>query len=230
MKTTVRIVTLVFALGLAGALTTAWGAESVVNLISQGESAIAAVKSAKTARDAAVEKNNSLAAEGKQILAEQQQLQADIAALNTKENSIKQETAAYKASCQDKSKKLTQDEYKACKAQRDQIDNDINQINTQPPILKKRQSDFIAQATKYNQKIKDSPKQVRTADTKYRNSIPALENWNTSARTMVASSAFQPYAKKAGCPNVMKPPKNLDTMMTMSEGILACLKKVAGTN
>ena len=48
MKTTVRIVTLSLALGLAGALTAAWGAESIINLITQGEAAVATVKSSKT--------------------------------------------------------------------------------------------------------------------------------------------------------------------------------------
>ncbi|MGH8396708.1 MAG: hypothetical protein ACRETA_00480 [Gammaproteobacteria bacterium] len=230
MKTTVRIAALALTLGLAGVLTTAWGAESVVNLISQGESVTTAVNSAKSARDAAVEKNNALAAEGKQIVAEQQKLQADIGALKTKEDSIKQETDAYKSNCQSTSKRLSPDQYNACKAQHDQIQSDIDQAKTQPPILQKRQADFIARATKYNQEIKDQPKQVSAADTKYRNSIPALENWVDAARTMVASAAFQPYAKKAGCPNVMKPPKSLEAMMTMSNEILTCLKKVAGTN
>ncbi|MGH8336778.1 MAG: hypothetical protein ACRETL_08185, partial [Gammaproteobacteria bacterium] len=200
MKTTVRIVTLALALGLASALTTAWGAESVGNLISQGESVITAVNSAKAARDAAVQKNNALAAEGKQITAEEQQINAGIAALNQRASQVKSEAADYEQSCV-KTKPPTQDKFNACKAQQVQVKDDIAAVNAQPAKLKQQQDAWVGRATKYNQEIKDAPKQVRVADTAYRNTIPALEDWNNAARTMVASAAFQPYAKKVGCPN-----------------------------
>ena len=47
---------------------------------------------------------------------------------------------------------------------------------------------------------------------------------------MVASPAFQPYAKKAGCPDVRNPAKTTEAATKMSDAILACLKKVASMN
>ncbi|MGA9853304.1 MAG: hypothetical protein WBR15_10270 [Gammaproteobacteria bacterium] len=228
MKTIVRIVTLSLALGLAGALATAWGAESLVNLITKGEAVAATVKSSKAELDAATQKNNALAAEGKDIEAQQQQLQADIAAYKQKVANVNTETANYKATCN--GKQLTQDQYKSCKAQNAQINADIQAVNTQPAKLKKRQDDFISRATNYNQQVKSAPNQVRAADTKYRNALASQVSWLDDARDMVATAAFQPYAKKAGCPDVMKPPKSLDQVTGMSDGILSCLKKVASMN
>ncbi|MGH8413500.1 MAG: hypothetical protein ACRESX_02080 [Gammaproteobacteria bacterium] len=227
MKTTVRIVTLALALGLAGALTAAWGAQSVVELIKQGESVIGAVNSAKVDRDALLQKNSSLAAEGKQIVAEQQQLQADIAAFQKASDEFNKKATDYQSKCK---KPPTTDAFNACKAEHAQLIDESTNLKTEPAKLNKRESDLNTKAVKYNQETQVIPKQVRAADDKYRNTLPALENWNTAARTMVASAAFQPYAKKAGCPNVMKPPKTVDAEITMSNEILACLKKVASMN
>ena len=228
MKTTVRIITLAFMFGLAGVLTTAWGAESVVNLISQGETLIAKVKSSQATLDAATKKNSDLAAEGKQIIVEQQQLKADIAAYQKQNDNVKQLTGDYKSKCD--GKQLNAAQFTDCKAQLAQINTDIDAVNSQPAKLNKRQNDFIKRANEYNQEVQSTPKQVRAADTTYRDAMVSQYEWLDKARTMVASPAFQPYAKKADCPNVKNPAKTPEAAMKMSDEILTCLKKVAGTN
>lgn len=230
MKTIVRLATLALVVSLTGMCTAAWGAESVINLISQGEITTAHVHTGKAALEAATRKNDALAAQGKQIAAAQQQLQADIAALTAKEGSIKQETAAFKSSCENTKTRLTPDQYKACKVQHNQLKSDITQVNSQPPILKKRQADFIARANKFNKEVVAAPGQVQAADATYRNALASQEQWLDRARNLVATPAFQAYAKKANCPDVMQPPKTIAGVMRMSNGILACLKKVAGIN
>ena len=60
--------------------------------------------------------------------------------------------------------------------------------------------------------------------------LAGQEQWLDQARNLAASPAFQPYAKKGGCPDVMKPPKSFEAIMSMSDSILTCLKKVAGTS
>ena len=228
MKTTVRIITLALMFGLAGVLTTAWGAESVVDLITQGETAAAAMKSAKSELDAALQKNAALAAEGKQIQAQQQQIQAGIAAYKKKVANVQTETDNYKSTCS--SKQLNTDQYKACKAQLAQINADIATVNAEQPRLTKNQSDWQTRAVKYNQAIQTAPNEVRAADSKYRNAMVDQYHWLDKARLMVASPAFQPYAKKAGCPNVRNPAKTSEAATKMSGEILACLKKVASMN
>jgi len=228
MKTTVRIITLVSILGLAGALTAAWGAESVVDLITKGESAMAAAKSAKAELDTALDKNKGLAVEGKQIQAQQQQIQAAIAAYKQKVADVKTETANYQKNCS--GKQLNQDEYKACKAQLATVNQDIADVNSMSPKLTQQQNAWQTRAVKYNQLVQTSPKEVRAADSKYRSAIASQYEWLDKARDRVAQPAFQPYAKKYGCPNVQKPPKNPDAAQKMSDEILACLKKVASMN
>ncbi len=228
MKTTVRIITLALIFGLASALTTAWGAESVVDLITQGETAAAAMKSTKTELDAALQKNAALAAEGKQIQAQQQQIQAGIAAYKQKVADVQTETASYKSTCS--GKQLNKDQYKACTAQLAQVNADIATVNAEQPKLTKNQSDWQTRAVKYNQEIQTAPNAVRAADSKYRNAMVDQYHWLDKARLMVASPAFQPYAKKAGCPDVRNPAKTSEAAMKMSDEILACLKKVASMN
>jgi len=228
MKTTVRIFMLATIVGLAGTLTTAWGAESVASLITQGEAVTAKTNSAKAALDAAVKNNDALIPEGKQIQAQSQQLQADIAAYKNQNDSVKQQTADYKSKCD--SKQLTADQYKACKEELAQINASINTVNSQPAILNKRQNDYIARATKFNQEVKTAPKEVNAASTAYTHALISQFSWLDKARVLVASPAFAPYAKKAGCPEVKNPPKSDEAGMKMSNEILTCLKKVAGSN
>jgi predicted nucleic acid-binding Zn-ribbon protein len=228
MKTTLRIFTLAFILGLAGALTAAWGAESVVELITQGEASAAKMNSAKDALDAAMTKNNTLALEGNQIKAQQQQIQSEITAYKQKVDDVKTETDNYKTTCN--GKQLNPDQYKACKAQIAQVNSDITAVNAEQKKLNKLQSDWQSRAVKYNQEVQTTPKEVREADNKYRTAMADQYQWLDKARDMVASPAFQPYAKKSGCPDVRKPAKTSEAAIKMSEDILACLKKVASMN
>jgi chromosome segregation ATPase len=228
MKTTARIIAIASLLTLAGAMVAAWGAESVVDLISQGEAVTSKTDSAKTALDQAVKNNDALVAEGKQIQAQQQQLQANIDAYKKQNDDVKQQTVDYKAKCDNK--QLTPDEYKACKEELAQINASINAVNAKPASLNKQQNDFLARAKKYNEEVKTAPKAVSAAQTAYRNALISQFQWLDKARVLVASPAFAPYAKKAGCPDVKNPAKTDEAGMKMSDEILTCLKKVAGSN
>jgi chromosome segregation ATPase len=227
MKTTVRIFMLATILALAGALATAWGAESVASLITQGEAATDKTNSAKAALDAAVKKNDALVAEGKSITAEQQQMQADIDALKKASADFNQKASDYDAAC---AKPKSTDQYNACKAQNAQLKQLSDQLKAEPAQLNKRQNDWVARATKYNQDVKAAPKEVSAADTAFRNALINQYQWLDKARVLVASPAFGPYAKKAGCPDVKNPAKTTESAMKMSSEILTCLKKVAGSN
>jgi uncharacterized protein (DUF3084 family) len=130
-KTRITLISLV--LGLAGACTAAWGAESVMNLISQGEAIQSEVEKAKSGLDEAVQKNHDMAAEGKKLQGEQEQFQQDMAAWQKENDAVKQHTADYTTNCGAKDKKLTDDEFKACKADHDQLAADITRVNGEIP-------------------------------------------------------------------------------------------------
>lgn len=229
MNSKFRIASLALGLGLAGIVTAAWGAESVINLISEGETVVANVKSTQAAQDEITHKNKSLAAEGPQLVAEQKKIQDDIAAYKQKVADVKTQEDDYKAKCQNKDKNLKPDEFKACTAQRQQITAMIDQVNKEPVALNKRQSDFNARATAYNKDAQDLKTAAPKASNDYSDALTKEEAWIDRVRTFLLSPAVQPYAKKAGCPNVEKPAKNIEGVNKMSVQALACLKKIAGT-
>lgn len=224
MKTIVRIATISLILGLAGAYTAAWGAQSVPSLIQEGQSALGSLSAKKAALADAVQKNHALSTQGQEIQDTQKKLQADIKAYQEKVASVNAETARYKKECD--SKNLTPDQFKACKALNEKINADINSVNTEPDKLKARQTAFIAKANAYNAEVKSSPDQVKSADTAYRKSLSDAESWLDNARDLVSSQAFQPFAKQAKCPNVEKPSSTVEGMISMGQDILACLKRV----
>ncbi|HET7921791.1 MAG TPA: YkyA family protein [Gammaproteobacteria bacterium] len=228
MKSKFRIASLVLGLGLAGVVTAAWGAESVINLISAGETIISNVKTTKARQKDVSEKNKNLAAEGPKLVEEQKQLQADIAAYQKQVNDVKALTDAYKTECPS-DKRLTEDQFKACSAKRKQVTDAIAKVNAIPATLNKRQTDFNNRATAYNKETQDLKAEAPKASNAYTNALTKEENWIDQVRTFLLSPAVQPYAKKAGCPNVEKPAKDIEGVNKMSIAALACLKKIAGT-
>lgn len=226
MKTTIRIVTLSLALGLAGFLVTAWGAESVMDLISQGEAIMAKVKSAKAGVDDVMQKNDALKAQGPQLQAESTKLQADIAAFKQSSASLNQKIADYNAKC--KSPK-TDEIFKECKAENAELKQDSENLQTQPAALNAREKSLNASAAAYNQQVQALPGLLKTAQDNYTNALKNQYAWLDRARDQVAQPAFQPYAKKYNCPNVMKPAKTQQEADTMTDQILACLKRVVNS-
>ena len=227
MKTTIRTVTLFLALGLAGALATAWGAESVMDLISQGESVMAKVASAKAAVNDIMQKNTALKAQGPQLQAQASKLQADIAAYHQASANLNQKIDAYNTQCKHPK---TDEQYKTCKAQNAELKQESDNLSGQPASLNARENALNAAAKTFNQQAKALPDQVKAAENAYDNALKYQYDWLDRARDQVASPAFQPYAKKYHCPNVMKPAKTQEQANTMSDQILACLKRVVNSN
>lgn len=229
-KTRITLISLV--LGCAGAFTAAWGAESVMNLISQGEAVQSEVDKSKAALDAAVQKNHDMAAEGKRLQAEQEQLQQDMAAWQKENDTVKQHTVDYNTNCGAKDKKLTDDQFKACKADHDQLSADITRVNGEIPALNGRVGDVKAQVDKYNASVEASrniKEDINSLNDAYESALKKEAAWLDTARAEMVTPAFQAYGKKAGCPDVQKPTKTNEAMMKMSSDVVACLKRVSNS-
>lgn len=227
MKISIRIVTLSLALGLTGALASAWGAESVMDLISHGESIMANVKSTKAALDNLAQKNTALVAQHTQLQAENTKLQADIDAFKQAMATYNQKLSDYNSQCKSPT---SEEQYKTCKTENSNLQRESESIRSQSATLTAHQKTYLAAATANYQQGKSLPDEFKTADTNYRNAVSYQYAWLDKARDQVASPAFQPYAKKYNCPNVMKPAKTLDQANIMSDQILACFKRVVNSN
>jgi hypothetical protein len=225
----IRISTISLLLGLAGAFTAAaWGAESVMSLISTGEAVQSEVQSSKSSLDDLLKQQKEEAATGKNLQAEQQQLNQAIQDFQKEKDGVNQQNTDYKAKCL--GKQLNNDDYKACKAMSDSINAAIVKINNEAATLQKRANDSKGRVDTFNTVIKTLPQSITAANTNYKNAFNKEQSWLYNARTLVASQDFQPYAKKAGCPDAQKTPKNEDQVLKMSSDILACLKRVSGGN
>lgn len=223
-----RISMLSLVLGLAAATTAAWGAESILNLISAGEALQKDVLANKAKADATDKQNKDLAVEGKELSSANAQLNADIAALNKDSGSILQRKQDYQTRC-GPDKKLTQDQFKACSADKDQLNADIVKNAAQNGELKKRQDALFAKINTYNAAVKTNPADQKAAYDAYNASIKKEASWLDQARTQMTSDAFKTYGAKAGCPDVSKPTKTADAMIKLTDDILTCLKKVSSS-
>ena len=92
----IPLITLALTLSAASA---AWGAESVMNLISSGEAVQKEVIDTKAKTESAEKKNKDLAQEGKDLNAAQVKLNSDIEALNKDAESITQRRADFATQC-----------------------------------------------------------------------------------------------------------------------------------
>jgi len=210
-----------------GAVSAAWGAESVMNLISTGEAIQKEVQDTKAKAEATDKTNRELATEGKELSAANEQLKADIAAFTKDGESITQRSNDYKARCQSKS--VTADEAKACKTQADEINADITKNKAQSGDLKKRQDELFAKIAKYNEAIKTNPGEQKSAYDAFNAAAKKEGAWLDQAREQLTSEGFKAYGQKAGCPDVNKPSKTTEAMMKMTDEVIACLKKVSNS-
>ena len=224
-----RIPLLTLALTL-GAASAAWGAESVMNLISSGEAVQKEVMDAKAKTEAAEKKNKDLVAEGKDLSASQTKLNADIKAWQDEQDALGKRKQEYQTRCSTPGKTLTPDEITACKTEAQQINNDITASAAKNADLKKRSDEFTAKAKAYNDTIKSDPNaQVKAAYDQFNAATKKEGAWLDAAREQLSSDAFKPYAAKAGCPDVNKPSKTTDAMIKMTDDVIACLKKVSNS-
>lgn len=223
-KTRISLISLV--LGLAALATTAWGAESVMALISNGEAVQKEVSDTKAAMEASEKKNKDLAAEGNKLTSDQKQLTADVAAWNKENDSLKQRIADNQTNC-GPDKKLNQDQYKACKEQITQLNDDIKKVNDENGDLNKRNKDINERIPKYNEAIKGIGDEIKQGYAAYNAALKKEAAWLDQARTQMSSSAFASYGKKAGCPDVNKNAKTPEAMIQMSADVITCLKKVS---
>ena len=221
-----RIPLITLALTLAAA-SAAWGAESVMNLISSGEAVQKEVMDTKAKAEATDKTNKELAAQGKELKAANDQLNADIAAYKKDGEAVTQRTNDYKSRCQGKS--VTADEAKACKTEADAINADIAKNNAQTSELKKRQDELFAKINKYNEAIKSNPAEQKSAYDAFNAATKKEGAWLDAAREQMSSEGFKAYGAKAGCPDVNKSPKTTEAMIKMTDEVLACLKKVSNS-
>ncbi|MGH8369498.1 MAG: hypothetical protein ACRESC_00830 [Gammaproteobacteria bacterium] len=227
MNSKIRIASLALGLGLAGTVAVAWGAESVINLVSQGEVAIRNVKDSRAAYEDGLKRNKDLAAQSQQITADNQQLQAGIDAYNKQSSAVKQEIADYTAKCS--GKKLKQKEYDECTATQSKVSKDVDAANAVPATLNKQQANLAVRVNKYNSDMKDMQVSAPKLQSDFTDKLSKDEDWLNKVRDFIASPAVQPYAQKANCPDTKNIAKNVDQVIDQSEKYLACLKKIAGT-
>ena len=223
---TIRISMIPLVLGLAGALTAAWGAESVITLISNGEAVQKEVVDTKAAMEAAEQKNKTLAAEGNKLNSDQKELVSSVAAWNKENDELKARIADNQANCSP-DKKLNQDQYNACKAQIAQLNTDIAKVNADNADLNKRNKDLNERIPKYNNDIKGIRGEIDAGYAAYNAALKKEAAWLDQARTQMSSSAFTSYGKKAGCPDVTKNTKTPEAMIKMSADVIDCLKRVS---
>lgn len=227
MNSKLRIASLALSLGLAGMVTLAWGAESVINLISQGDVAIKNLKASKVAYENGLTQNKALADEAKQISVDNQKLSAAIDDYKKQSAGVKQQIDAYSAKCS--GKKLDRKTYDECKAEQPKVSSAVDAVNAIPAKLNKQQSDLVARSNQYNKNMQDLQASAPKLQKDYNEKLTTDESWLNQVRNFAASPAVQPYAKKAGCPDTNKIAKNVGQVIDQSEQYLACLKKIAGT-
>lgn len=221
----IPLITLALTVGAASA---AWGAESVMNLISTGEAVQKEVTDTKAKTEASEKQNKDLAQEGRDLNTAQTKLNTDIQALNKDADSITQRRADFATQCPS-GKTFTPDQLTACKNSAAQINADIAANTAKNAELKKRQDDFTSKAKSYNETVKNNPGDVKGAYDAFNAAIKKEAAWLDAARDRISSEGFKSYATKAGCPDVNKPSKTTEAMMKMTDEVIACLKKVSNS-
>ncbi|HEY3646188.1 MAG TPA: hypothetical protein VGM16_12690 [Gammaproteobacteria bacterium] len=218
----VPVITLALSLGAASA----WGAESVMNLISSGEAVQKDVTATKGRMDAAVQRNKDVAAQGNSLAAEKAKLMADFADWQKENDTVKKGTGDFQNRCSP-DKKLEQEQRKACQKDADELNQDIAKVNSENAELNKRNDALNAVILGYNKEAQAAPAEQDAAYAAYNAATQKERAWLDAARNQLSTEAFKAYSDKAGCPDMTQPPQTTDAMVKMSDDIIACLRKVS---
>lgn len=219
----ISLITLALGLGAAGA---AWSAESVMNLISSGEAIQKEVADNKARMDAAVQKNNEVAAKGKDLSSEKAKLLADQSDWQKENDEVKQRTSDFQNRCSP-DKHLGADQLKACQKDADELNQDIAKVNSENAELTRRNQELNARIPAYNDEAQKAPAEQDAAYNAFNAASKKERDWLDQVRGQLATDAFKNYAEKAGCPDMNQPPKTTEAMIKMTDDIIACLKRVS---
>jgi chromosome segregation ATPase len=200
-----------------------------MNLISSGEAVQKEVTDTKGSYDTLQAHKKSLADQAKQFGTDQTKLQADVVQYQKDSAAVNQSASDFKNRCQGADKKLSQDEFKACTADQQQINADVARVNGEFPTLKTREDTLNSRIADYNKEATGIDAKVNDAYTTYSASLKKEGAWLDQARTLLTSDAFKSYGQKANCPNVNKPAGTPEAANKMTDDILVCLKKVSST-
>lgn len=219
----IPVLFLTLALGAAGA---AWGADSVMTLVSSGEAIQKEVADNKARMDAAVQKNSEVATQGKALAAEKAKLLADQSDWQKENDDVKQRTSDFQNRCSP-DKRLEAEQLKACQKSADQLNQDIAKVNSENAELTKRNQELNAKIPPYNEDAQKAPTEQDAAYAAYNAATKKESAWLDRVRDQLSSDAFKSYGQKAGCPDMTNPPKTPEGLDKMTGDIIACLKKVS---
>ncbi len=214
------------AIGVASlAAFSAWGAESVYTLISNGEHIVSQMKQARAQHQQLKQKSKELSAMMQSIKQTQPKLNQAVQKHNAASKQLQSDMAAYKKNCSGKN--LPPDKYKQCQAQQKKLNAQINQVNAETKSLQAKQQALKAKIAKYNSESQALNAAAPQNSDALQSAFAAEEAWLDKARDLVGSPAFAPYRKSAGCPEVKNPPKTASEMQHMAGELLSCLRNLA---
>ena len=159
---------------------------------------------------------------GDQLRYDQQQLGADIQAYDAAKVKVLAEVDQYKQDCMQAHLDKTQ--YDACTVRQKQVNLDVAQNNSTNTALQSENDQQHSRISEYNNDIVGSNAGVERDYETYEASLKALAAWLDQARNLI----YSPGIDQAGCPDVTHPAKTVDQMLSMSEGIIACLEHMSG--
>lgn len=209
---------------VAGAAGSTWAAESVSQLIKQGESVVAAAHQAEAAQNDIKQRNAQLEAESAQLKSDQDTLKVAVSTFQDRQNRVNDLMASYKTNCAGKT--LPEDKYKVCKEQETTILAAASSVNAAQVPLVKQQDDFNARVTAFQAKLKQLKTDAPTAAANYEIALNNEQDWLNGARMFLLTPAVRRLAGKAHCGDFRTAPKGIAGLNQMSAAALECLKKI----
>lgn len=199
-------------------------AESVSQLIKQGEAVVAAAHQAKAAQNDISQRNTKLKAESTQLKSDQATLQSAVTTFQDKQDKVKGMMADYQKNCAGKT--LPEDKYKTCKDQEATILAAASSVNAAQVPLVKQQDEFNARVTAFQSEVKRLKTDAPNAAANYEIALNSEQDWLNQARGFLMTPAVRHLARKAHCENFQAAPKGINGLNRMSDAALACLKKI----
>ena len=178
----------------------------------------------KCRQDNLSDRDRYLQSQGDALQAEERQLQEDMTAYQQRIAAAQAESDEYNAACQVQG--LDPAHYQSCVQRQQQVNQDIAQVNDAYRGLERRQADQSQRIAAFDGEVTAIPESIQTAYQDYQAAVREQGHWLDMARGLIALPVNLGTVKPAACPSVQQPPKDLPEMDAMSEGLVACLRRM----
>jgi hypothetical protein len=200
--------------------------KTLTDMIALGEQAEARLAYTQCQYRNTSRKDDYLVAVGQTLKADLLSYQQGVGRWQEANAKLNQHLSEYYGSCL--GLHLNTDQYQACKEENDALDTERKRVNDTALPLQQQAQALDARNLKYSADINALMRESVGTGEAYTRAMRTHAHWLAQAYALMTSPELKPYTSEKGCPEIIAPPQDAATLLSLGADVIACFKKTAG--